>query len=692
MKPHPPYHSKQIPSKDREKTSVLGRGGFCALTLGILSLLLFGRLFLLPFFSEASLFFRDKATASNEVIRYGMAKHPPLFFRNDQGNYEGYLADLFRALSEGEPWEAAFVEAPGDELPGMLDRGEADLLSMVHLPHRMYDLGKVHHYATWYTFFTPPGIMIISFLDLEGKRIAMQGGFYGTYELKRILNGLGITYELVETETAQEALELLHRGEADVCSAEQAPSIKLVRRYGFWRSPVIYAPAQIFYAAAEGKHAEILARLDEKLREWHATPLSPLKKIQRRWFYDEEYTFFPEWVRWSFWIAGGIFLSMGLILGTFFWKDKIVQIRNRELRKRMEAERFLREASHELLGKGGGERSLGESCRKLHQILEPQGLLLLGSSAAGDNQRRTLEIYFEALASRDSEKPSFADILRKYPSLVKRLPITLIKELRSKRVLRCSFNDLPFLAGSPLNWNSPESFFSLYPVFEGPHLWGTLVLEHPENPLPPEGTDLLMATFAEVLSAHLLQRREAGRLLRLATTDSLTGLPNRRSFFETLGREVSRSRRHGNPLTLILCDIDFFKEVNDTYGHDVGDRVLREFGQRLRKTLRTEDLPARYGGEEFGVTLPETDLPEAVQIAERLRSLIEEAPFSGGPEKDALPPIHLTASFGVARFEGERDHMEALFSRADFMLYQAKGKGRNTVSPSLELFPPATSI
>ena len=242
------------------------------------------------------------AAASERVIRYGMPELPPLFFQDEDGSYQGYIVDLLRALSEGEPWEVSFVMAHGDELGKMLQRGELDLLSMVPLPHRDFDLGKVHHYATWYTFFTPPDATIIySFLDLEDKRIAMQGGFYGIYELRRILNGLGLSYELVETQTVDEALEMLHRGDVDACSLEQLPSIKLVRRYDFWRSPLIYAPAQIFYAAVEGKHAEVLARLDEKLREWQANPLSPLKSIQRRWFYDEEYTFFPEWVRWSFW-------------------------------------------------------------------------------------------------------------------------------------------------------------------------------------------------------------------------------------------------------------------------------------------------------------------------------------------------------------------------------------------------------
>ncbi|HOO64387.1 MAG TPA: GGDEF domain-containing protein [Synergistaceae bacterium] len=185
-------------------------------------------------------------------------------------------------------------------------------------------------------------------------------------------------------------------------------------------------------------------------------------------------------------------------------------------------------------------------------------------------------------------------------------------------------------------------------------------------------------------SAHLLRKKEAERLHRIATTDALTGLPNRRSFFDTLNREIARCHRHGKPLSLILCDIDFFKEVNDTYGHDTGDYVLRQFGRNLRRALRAEDFLSRYGGEEFGMILPETDLPRAIQVAERLRYETEKALFSAERGKKDAPRIQLTASFGVAQLELHKDTREALFSRADLLLYQAKNAGRNSVYPSPE--------
>ncbi|HPJ25910.1 MAG TPA: GGDEF domain-containing protein, partial [Synergistaceae bacterium] len=620
------------------------------------------------------------AAASERVIRYGMPELPPLFFQDEDGSYQGYIVDLLRALSEGEPWEVSFVMAHGDELGKMLQRGELDLLSMVPLPHRDFDLGKVHHYATWYTFFTRSGTTILSFLDLEGKRIAMQGGFYGIYELRRILNGLGLKYELVETQTVEEAMELLGQGKVDICGAEQIPTANLVRRYNFWRSPVIFAPSRIFFAVTKGKHTELLAELDSKLEKWQASPFSPLKSIQRRWFYDEEFAFLPEWARWSFWGAAVVLGAMAFGLGIYFWKERTIKLRNRELRERLESEQFLREAAHVLLARGGKEEALKEMCGKICSVLGPYRFFLLRNTFSKDRQR-VLEIFFEYAAP--GTRPFFTPPEMTHAP-VKKFPKALLQELGSKKLIQDHVKNFPFLREILPPWARKDGFLSLYPIFQGSHLWGAFALIHPEKELSSKGTNVTLATFAEMASAHLLRKKEAERLHRIAATDALTGLPNRRSFFDTLNREIARCHRHGKPLSLILCDIDFFKEVNDTYGHDTGDYVLRQFGRNLRRALRAEDFLSRYGGEEFGMILPETDLPRAIQVAERLRYETEKALFSAERGKKDAPRIQLTASFGVAQLELHKDTREALFSRADLLLYQAKNAGRNSVYPSPE--------
>ncbi|MEA2276321.1 MAG: hypothetical protein QOI62_3104 [Solirubrobacteraceae bacterium] len=161
---------------------------------------------------------------------------------------------------------------------------------------------------------------------------------------------------------------------------------------------------------------------------------------------------------------------------------------------------------------------------------------------------------------------------------------------------------------------------------------------------------------------------------RQAVTDELTGLFNRRRFQEAMATEVERSKRFGQPVGLVLLDLDDFKAVNDTYGHQQGDLVLREVARVLRETSREIDEPARYGGEELAVVLPGTDLEGAYNLAERVRIGIEEL---GLPVLDGEGALRVTASFGVATLPGSADDMRGLVAAADEALYRAKRSGKN---------------
>jgi diguanylate cyclase (GGDEF)-like protein len=161
---------------------------------------------------------------------------------------------------------------------------------------------------------------------------------------------------------------------------------------------------------------------------------------------------------------------------------------------------------------------------------------------------------------------------------------------------------------------------------------------------------------------------------RQAVTDELTGLFNRRRFQEAMATEVERSKRFGQPVGLVLLDLDDFKAVNDTYGHQQGDLVLREVARVLRETSREIDEPARYGGEELAVVLPGTDLEGAYNLAERVRAGIEELAL---PLLDGDGNLRVTASFGVATLPGSADDMRDLVAAADEALYRAKRAGKN---------------
>ena len=165
----------------------------------------------------------------------------------------------------------------------------------------------------------------------------------------------------------------------------------------------------------------------------------------------------------------------------------------------------------------------------------------------------------------------------------------------------------------------------------------------------------------------------------LSITDALTGSYNRAYLTEHLPQEIKRAIRYARPLSLVLCDIDHFKEVNDQYGHQAGDRVLREFVQCLTDLIRTDvDWLARYGGEEFLVVLPETQVSSAINQAERLRKNLSNRTIEI-PEKK----LHITASFGVTGFAPDLNEgmiaYETLINRADEFMYRAKAEGRNRV-------------
>jgi two-component system cell cycle response regulator len=182
---------------------------------------------------------------------------------------------------------------------------------------------------------------------------------------------------------------------------------------------------------------------------------------------------------------------------------------------------------------------------------------------------------------------------------------------------------------------------------------------------------------------QLRKKRYADRLrhnvqlsLEMAITDQLTGLHNRRYMSRHLDTLIESAKKSAKPIAFLILDIDYFKAVNDTHGHDIGDEVLRDFANRISANVRGIDLACRYGGEEFVVVMPDTDMDLAWSVAERLRASVETAPFKISRSPHALS---ITISIGIAGSEGANDSAEALLHRADQALYKAKRDGRNRV-------------
>jgi diguanylate cyclase (GGDEF)-like protein len=219
----------------------------------------------------------------------------------------------------------------------------------------------------------------------------------------------------------------------------------------------------------------------------------------------------------------------------------------------------------------------------------------------------------------------------------------------------------------------PYAPFMAAPPFEGGRPVNSWVLAI--------GAPAIFAS-ALVLAAHLWivaqWRRRERELELLIGTDPLTGVANRRVFFERLAAEVSRAARHGRAMSILMIDVDHFKAVNDRYGHQLGDVVLAAIAQGLRDTLRTADVVARFGGEEFAIILPDTGLDEATRAAERVRVHVREQRF--GNPRDA---IRATVSVGLATLMSDETGDDLVF-RADAALLIAKRGGRDRITLASE--------
>lgn len=185
------------------------------------------------------------------------------------------------------------------------------------------------------------------------------------------------------------------------------------------------------------------------------------------------------------------------------------------------------------------------------------------------------------------------------------------------------------------------------------------------------GVDCFITSLIDITE----RKRLEAELEHRARIDYLTGVSNHGYFMEQAELEINRAVRYDNPISFLMMDIDFFKQVNDTHGHKAGDSVLKKLGEVCKQTLREIDVIGRLGGEEFAIMLPETNIEKAAEVAERLRTALASATIP----LDNKAPITFTVSIGVASIYPKGGNMNKLFNIADQALYEAKGTGRNKV-------------
>ena len=224
-----------------------------------------------------------------------------------------------------------------------------------------------------------------------------------------------------------------------------------------------------------------------------------------------------------------------------------------------------------------------------------------------------------------------------------------------------------------------EGKVGIFPLLSEQKLLGAVVAYNPFDKLNENEINYL-DEISKQASITIERASEYMKILKDATLDALTGLNNRHQFALRLREETASAKRQNTPLCCIMTDIDFFKKVNDTYGHAVGDCVLKNVARTIKKELRENDIPSRYGGEEFAILLPHTTLEEAQLVAQRLRTAIEKKKINIEEYNiEGAKQLGVTISVGVSLYDKKMKEPQQLYQNADKALYEAKEGGRNKV-------------
>ena len=563
--------------------------------------------------------------ARGTEVRVGVYQNSPKIFMNDAGQPSGILGELLVAIAEQEGWSLRAVPCEWQACLSMLQAGQIDLMPDVAWTEQraqQYDFHKVPALLSWSQLYRHADVRIGSMLDLAGKRIAVVDGSVQQEYLTHALEGFALKADLVSVRSFAEGFGAVAEGRADAVAANRFFGDLQAGSYKLQATPVIFQPSQLFYATARGRNAALLAAIDRHLQLWQADPASRYFTVLRRWMTVQEPAEIPVMVWWG---LGGLGTLLLVAVGTGAMLRREVAIKTRHLRESEDRLATILNSVDAYIYIKDLQRRYQYANRKVCELFGKPLDAVIG---------RTDEDFFDEATST-------------------KLRVNDLRVLdQGERVEIEETN-------RSVNGGDPQTYLSV------------------KLPLrQPDGSIHALCGISTDITRH---KQAEMAIHRLAFYDALTGLPNRRLLMERLQHALAARERDHQGGALLFIDVDNFKDLNDTLGHDTGDLLLREIAQRLGTCLRAQDTLARQGGDEFVVMLSglNADRAQAAQqariVAEKILLRLAE-PYQLGASR-----YQTTVSIGVAMFGDALCNHEDLFKQADLAMYRAKADGRNTV-------------
>ncbi|MCK9214563.1 MAG: EAL domain-containing protein [Rhodoferax sp.] len=563
--------------------------------------------------------------APTRTVRVGVYENAPKLFLGKGGQPSGILGDVLMAMAELERWQVVAVPCEWQACLNALGRGEIDLLPDVAYNEqraKLFDFHQVPALLSWSQLYKRKGDPIQTITDLQEKRIAIVAGSVQAPFLDHLLASFAVSATWVHADSFEQGFELVRQRQADAVAANRFFGDLQASRFELEPTAMVFQPSQLYYATTKDRNGVLIAAIDRHLKLWQAQSDSPYALALKRWLQTA-----PAWVmpRTLWWLLAGLVAALALALALSTWLRRQVVQKTAHIR-------------------AGEER--------LNTILDSVDAFIY---------IKDRELRYQYVNSRGAQlfgRPADQVVGQTDSAFFDELTVAKLRA-HDLRVIEHGERVEEEEVSRSLDGQVTQSFLSV------------------KLPLR-DGAGRIYALCG--ISTDMTRRKQAEEAIhQLAFYDPLTGLPNRRLLQDRVQQMLSTLPRAPQHAALIFLDIDNFKDINDTLGHDVGDELLHQVAERMRECVRAEDTLARQGGDEFVVMLVNlsTEPGEAARQAQQVaRKLLDRL---GQRYQLRGQTCRTSVSIGVALIDDPTETREELFKQADLAMYQAKAAGRNTL-------------
>ena len=569
--------------------------------------------------------FTSPATAIPRDVRVGVYANEPKIFLTPTGQLSGILGDLLNEIARQEEWRLTPVPCAWQTCLQLLQSGGIDLLPDVArnpARARSLDFHQVPSLLSWSQLYSRNDVILDSILDLKDKRIAVLAGSIQQNYLLELTSSFRLNAQLIPVQRIEEGFELVANQQADAVVTNQRFGNFHAPYYRLHATPIIFLPAQLFYATGKDRNGDLLERIDHYLLEWQGSSDSFYYQTLHNWGSHKPALSMPKAAWWGLAMLGGLLLAA---LGGALLLRRQVASQTRHIK-----------ASEQRLN------TILDSVEAYIYIKDPQ----LNYQYANRNVCELFGLSADKVIGRSDEDFFDATIAANLHDNDRRV-LQFGERVEREEIIRS------------LDGSEERTFLSV-----------KLPLRH------PDGSIYALCGISTDISEH---KRNLEQIHQLAFYDTLTGLPNRRLLIDRLQHALAQRARSKKEGALLFIDLDNFKDLNDTLGHDMGDRLLQQVAQRLLDHVREQDTLARLGGDEFVLMLEDLS-PDCDTAIQQLSSITQKILHAlAAPYTLQGRNYSSTASIGVALFSDDHSTVDELLKRADLAMYEAKSSGRNTL-------------